>query len=342
MKTKYILLTAVLLFSFNSSTQAQHMGGDFMEGIQSTLNNSITEHLEDEVISRLWALFTNDIRMVMKADKRTEIFLLMKEGAGAYMNDLEIGEGSIYGEFDWDNEAASFHVKQAKGEKEDFLRLGGINISKGYGKKAIDAYQYMDQDGYWYIPSSPQANLGASHGYIKFHRRNAMMSLTGTMRNMAQTLEREGNEEIMRALTNAAGLDSESVGMLLTRYLPRLLGGSSSIENIEDALNSLLDRRFSQMMNMPFGFHWALIYSPLYVKQQGYVTETRVTHGGVPNCLLLTGAQGKYMIFDNYNRLVFINSGPKNGTVEYFYDSDVTVNLPEARLVNVGSGFSRD
>lgn len=335
MKIRYILIIAVFLFSMNVPIQAQSDEGGFLEGIQSSLSNMFDNSIQHTEAGRLYMLFTSDIRMLMKAHDEgiNQEFLETR-----YVETSS--DASIYAEFDWDNKALSMHLK--KSENKTFIKhvadFGPVYHHKK--NKEIDHYQYTDKDGYWYVPGDPPHYQGTGEqNYIKFNAKKAARDGLDLLSELNLGIIAHEVGLGLSAIWNVIGSELYYAGVGENYYLGPIdiRGFSEAGENAEARINEIrqmLNEEYLSMVGFPVFIHWALIYSPDVILANYNVTETTQDCYNIPNgCTKLTiGSgkdRGKYMIFDQYNRLIYIDS-KKEGSVEFRYDRDLTVRLPPA------------
>lgn len=336
MKTKNILLAATLLYSLFVTAQAQNDKWGSFDGIQSTFNNVFnSDPFEKEARKalRLFMLRTNDISMFMKVDialKRNEL------GNGFYYTVKE-KKNSMYAEFDWDNLAQSMHVITSA-HREGILKENvGIPFTTD---KGTNHYQYTDKEGYWYTPFDDPNNPGL---YVKTNAKQAAINQLNELLDISDFLNYEILMNRIKKLTT--GLlyhhkihlgEPNFIEIFLHQMEKHIVGATSSQsqQKMKEAIEALMNERYSEIVGFPVFIHWALIYSPDIIKGKYNVVEAKVSCNNLPNeCTKLTVAsgkeKGKFMVFDQYDRLILINS-KKEGTVKYNYDRDLSVILPPA------------
>ncbi|MDX1364334.1 MAG: hypothetical protein R3243_08965 [Arenibacter latericius] len=323
MITKINLLTLALIISFYGSIQAQGDKVGFLEGVQATLNETFNKpaasnSFEQEARKkfRIFMLRTNDISMVMNADPAYKppgvlnALLGINPSPSITSKKVKLNK-AMYAEFDWDNKALSMLGKGDKGE---------------------DVYQYTDKEGYWYTPFD---DPDYPNFYVKTNVKELAINVLKDLYEIdTETYEKE-NAETYADLAKLINLKHPTLKQALL----------TSKQKIGDALNLLLTEQQTKMVGFPVFIHWALMYSPDIIKNKFNVTETTVPCYNLPDaCIKLTVAsgkeKGKSMVFDPYDRLIFINS-KNEGTVSFNYDRDLTVNLPPAMTFEEAIFFNR-
>ena len=322
MKTIYIALSFTLLFCANitGQTSTENSGGDMFNGMKNTLDNLKSKGNE---ALRLWRVLNQDIVMELNAEFEEDTEHIWYY-SGAH-------EGSIHGEYDADNRALSMHLTGS--EYKTGIKASGLTkISK-----AQDHYQFTDIDGYWYVPYD---DPNGQYDYVKFHAKQTVVSALQELIDIAAMINAENLATTAEEIFGQ--LDSEFLKYLSNNKFDQLiiainknlaaLSKASQVE-LKKMIHDILKERYTEQLGLPVFIHWALIYSPNLVKKEKNVSETSLTYRGLPNCTKLTVLsgkdKGKSMIFDPYDRLVYINA-LKEGTVAYYYDRDVTVTLPPA------------
>lgn len=345
MKTKNII-TIVLFCSFYITVQTQNDNENLLANVQATINNAI-EEASDKVAkpSRMDMLRKSDIRlrMIAKNDKgRTRLDnpgpTATGGGDGFYM--YKSGNDEIYAEFDWDNVALSMLGSGSTTEYYDGTKaMGGTEIYKEVGDEIM---QYTDKDGYWYVPYD---DPNGKHKHIKF---NAKELIVGGLNDLIDLASEENAENLMFLLEETfktidwddLGYEYHAIAITASGTLNEMIKKLASEETkkqLKDGLKELISEELSQIGGFPIFIHWALLYSPDSIKAKFQHKETTVPFRGIPNCtkIQVTSGEesGKSMIFDQYDRLVFINA-LNDGTAEYFYDKDVTVKIPPAATLS--------
>ncbi|MEZ4796557.1 MAG: hypothetical protein R2785_05255 [Flavobacteriaceae bacterium] len=356
MKTNYILIGLALCFYLNTTAQmANSKGGDDpWENLQNTFNESFPKDDSDELnkLSRWNRLRQSDIRLKMivknenKGRRRLDKPNDTIGGDGFY--EYKYGDDELIVEFDWDNLALSMKGTSAATEYYDGQKaMGGDRIFKEGGDTVV---QYTDKDGNWYAP------VENMEGYedIEFIRFNPKTELLAVA-DILDSIDINKLAFLLSGYLKTLDLNDADLGFKLSEdfglNIAKLLidGHANLQEELEKALKTLLKDNFSKIGGFPIFIHWAFLYSPEYVKSKERVTESKVTFAGNPNCtkLIVTSSgenKGKSMIFDEYDRLVFINS-LKEGTAQFFYDRDITVTLPDPKVVmdmsEIFGGFSK-
>lgn len=369
MKTHYILIILVLTFCFGATAQmANSQGGDDpWDNLQNTFNDFFTDNSDKlEKLSRWYWLRQNDIRMWMDADYENEsesFFFYSIDKYGDENNDATgvsmastAHKGSIYGEFDWDNKALMLKGTTTAYETTYKAAINGKSLGEKTKKNPEEIIvQYTDKDGYWYVPyDDPNYQGTGEQMYIKFNAKQMAINY------MQDYLELSKNIDYFKVylflyniLENfnweALGFDFEDdwAEWNSEQMIRDIMESNGEInKRIEELIKELLDKENAEKAGFPIFIHWALMYNPDFIKEIETVSETKVTFGGNPNCTQLTVTsagdnKGKSMIFDEYDRLVFINS-LKEGTVRFAYDKDVTVKLPAAvDMSDLITGFSK-
>lgn len=295
MKIKYITLIAVLLFSLYVPAQAQSDEGSVWDGIEGTLNNMFDDPIQRTEAGRLFMLFSSDISFIMKAHNDEE-FKRISQGPISLYTSSEASDASIYGEFDWDNRALSMHFKESATNQTMGIAMSEtvLPLTKK-SNKTPDHYQFTDKDGYWYVPNDS--------GYVKFNAKKAVTGFSGL-----------GLESLEAEMASAFGAES-----------------------FRNEIRNLLNDRYLSIAGFPVFIHWAFLYSPDYVRARYNVTEQTIHYSENASLTKLTVAsgteKGKFLLFDQYNRLIYIDS-KKEGSIEFFYGRDLTVTLPPARTMS--------
>lgn len=358
MKTKYIILTISILFSICKPTQAQNDAGSFFDGLQETLieaaSNSTNPAVRDKL--RKFMLGKGDIQMWMIAN------LVDKNHRDAAREDLPLdiyayksdGKDEIYGEFDWDNKALSMRVSGTS-DTEYYLGTKSKHGDHLFTDKASGTHmQYTDKDGYWYVPyDDPNGEIE----YIKFDAKQTAQGALEAGQDLLMEIwlndtatQLLGLAELFTSdawLYHLKGVvaDPDVLVKKQKEILDELetLGDKTTynkLEKIKEALKVLYDEKMAETVGFPVFIHWALMYSPDYIRAREDVKTEKYDCNGIKNgCTKLTVTSSgenkdKYMEFDQYDRLTYINS-LKEGTVRFAYGKDLTVNLPPA--ITLGS-----
>lgn len=351
MKTKYIILTITLLFCFSKSVEAQNDLGAMFAGFESTAREEFSNISEDvkENLRKYW-LRQGDIQMWMNAKYEQDTDQMSFDEAHGIGTQTTAYESEIYGEFDWDNKALMMKGTTTAHESSYEVSLGAIGA---WGEKKVEnpeetIVQYTDKDGYWYVPYDDPNGV---HDYIKF---NAKQTAQGAL---------EAGQDLLMEIwlndtaTQLLGL-SDSISLHWELWLLFFLDDYNikkpnskeeneewmqdfgdaitykKLEKIKEVLKVLYDEKMAETVGFPVFIHWALMYSPNYIKAIEKVSPSKYDCNGIKNgCTKLTVTtgenKGKSMKFDQYDRLTYINS-LKDGTVRFAYDKDLTVNLPRA------------
>ena len=320
----------MLLCSFCLSLQAQNKEEGFFENIQASFNNTFSDvsDASDEG-KRLDMLFSSDIRMKMNAK-----FEKINEEIGTEGHkDMIVlyrheSDASIDGWFDWDNKALMMNLKESEYKY-------GIEVFGWPMKNKEDAtsqYQFTDKDGYWYVPSEIKPGKFI---FIKFDAKQTALSALKELQDLALDIN---VQEIALAISTISGnINLDDYDIKLDDDFGFNVGNnlvnahSQMTEKLEQAIREILKERYTQIVGFPIFIHWALLYSPKVIKAKYDVNEKKIALGNGDYLTRLTVAsgdeKGKFMVFDEYNRLVYINA-LKDGTVEYSYGWDFTVTMP--------------
>ena len=120
-------------------------------------------------------------------------------------------------------------------------------------------------------------------------------------------------------------------------FTKKIKGAIDDAESSKKEIRNIINEKYLSIAGFPVFIHWAFLYSPNFIRAKYNVTETKLNYHNIPGCTKLTVAsgkeRGKYMIFDEYNRLIYIDS-KENGSVQYFYGRDLTVTLPAAQKMS--------
>jgi len=125
--------------------------------------------------------------------------------------------------------------------------------------------------------------------------------------------------------------------LVIRGRLEKLIKGIANVGNsndLKEVIKALLNEKYAELIGFPVFIHWAFLYSPDLIKSKFNVSEKKFDCNGIPGgCTELTVLsgedKGKSMRFDQYNRLIFIDA-KKEGTAQFQYGFDFTVNLPKA------------
>ncbi len=359
MQTKFLYLIAIVLLGVSTPAPAQSEPGPF-DGIQSSLNRFMDSAAEvydslkpkfDEYL-RYAALLSSDIRMRMNATSPEDWVGAMSPGAWSpflYMLETE-SEGSIYAEFDWQNQAQSMRVKSS----ESKTILGSpLGILEGV-HAAQDFTMYIDAQNYWYVPTD-------DYGYIRI---NALGAMGDIARQLEFSIEAAIDAQVTEMLDELAEL---AIGELwnfradgndwLNDFIPMEIiraysialensGGSVTEahlraveEKLKAVLEKLAERRHQQIEIFPALIHFAFIVSPTMARTQFNVREETLVWRGQNNCTKMTVVSGQeagyQIVFDRYGRLIHLR-GTDGATADYWYDRDVTVTIPPAKTIDFG------
>lgn len=350
MKTKHILLAMIFIsyVSLQAQSSSSSKYNDPWNGIQNSVNNLFTDTKLSPELEKLlwWAMIQNgDIIMWMNATYGDEAHIKLKGG-------MPIGHFTtasnkeIYGEFDWDNKALSLRSKSD--ESFSSLHIGAIPIL-GRKNPAEEITQYTDKDGYWYVPYNPEkeGDWQGPEQNIKYLKFNAKKFAASAMEGYIDLYDDLHMENIGYAIYYLLeNFDWEALGFDFEEewaednavYLMKLFqefNGELTAE-MKEIIKQLLDKELAHKIGFPVFIHWAFMYRPDVIRKKFEVDEKQFyCYDSMPDhlCTKLTvksgPEKGKFMIFDKFNRLVYIDAG-KEGTVEYAYDLDLTVNLPPA------------
>jgi hypothetical protein len=344
MKTKYIILTIAILFSIGKTVNAQNDLQDMFAGFEATTREKYSNVSDDvkEGLRQYW-LRQSDIRMTMESVKGGVAII---NSGGNIGNNSDLNNGKIYAEFDWDNKALMMHLTADEAIVEGSIFGVPFNFEKN---QYTNHKQYTDKDGYWYVPYD---DPNGEHEYIKFNAKALALSVMNDMLDISNDLK--AIELAMAFIGFNSELDLTKVRYDYgPKYLfeeavrriyldPQYLEKGKEItaefqEKLKEAIKDLLKKDMAETVGFPVFIHWALMYSPNTIKAKFNVNQATLTYRGIPNCTKLTVVSGtekdKSMIFDQYDRLIFINA-LKDGTVKYYYDKDVTVTIPAAITLN--------
>ena len=337
MKTIKWTLTLMAFFGIGNSLQAQDSASIF-SGMQESLNHhaSTISEITGEA-NRLFMLFKGDIRLYMSSHDEGNFYDLSptKQNSGLFYNRGR-SDASIYAQLDWDNKAMSMHVKNSKYMEG----IGVAGTGGGFGKShSTDHYQFTDKHGNWYVPMELESG---GIIYIKVEAKQYAIEAFKGLHDLSIDLAAaDGVQWLLGAAKNIdwkkledSGYDLKKSGLqdISTTILEGREINAQLQKELKEVLKLLLNKQYSDIAGFPIFIHWAFLYSPKLIKSKYDVTENSFDCYGLPNaCTELkvkSGKEkGKSMIFDQHNRLVFINA-KKEGTALFLYDKDVSVTLP--------------
>lgn len=347
MKTKYIILIITIFTCFYKPIQAQDSSINIFDGIQSSINqftdNFIEEHPKVKEFRRLIMLRKSDIRISMNAKYEAYGDGVGTLGAGIYYEESEY-KGSLYVEFDWENKALMMRSKSSENTATLGVTIPSvIDVKESKTHEGQSITQYTDKDGYWYVPYLEKISENVSElKYVKFNARQVVDIGLDVM----QLINTEDLVEEFKDFLNMLNYEN-----LTSEELRLIIGVSSELENLlrevpkidgdtlKKSVEKELKKLYSEVGGFPIFIHWALMYSPKVIKakySKYKIIETPQTclDGSPEGCIKLTiGSgpdKGKFMIFDKYGRLIFIDA-KKDGTALFEYGKDVTVTIPPAR-----------
>jgi hypothetical protein len=349
MKTKYIILTISILFSICKPTQAQNDEGSFFDGLQETLieaaSNSTNPAVRDKL--RKFMLGKGDIQMWMNAEYEKENPEISYGKSYGIWTQNEAYKSQIYGEFDWDNKALMMKSTTTAYDKSYLIILPGIATGDKAKNPEETIVQYTDKDGYWYVPYDDPNGV---HDYIKFNAKQAAIGAIKDFQTISPQLQAADGVAILMgihknidwSIFKETGDFEKALGG--KKIMDLLKDGKQSYADLQkklkEALKVLYDKKMAETVGFPVFIHWALMYSPDYIRARETVHTDKYDCNGKKNgCTKLTVTSSgenkdKYMEFDQYDRLTYINS-LKEGTVRFAYGKDLTVNLPPA--ITLGS-----
>jgi len=114
-------------------------------------------------------------------------------------------------------------------------------------------------------------------------------------------------------------------------------GGAEAI--LKQELKELMKMQYGKISGFPAFIHFAFIISPTLARTQFNVKEETITSEGQTVLTKMTITSGKdagyIIIFDQYGRLVHLRD-THGDTADYWYDKDVTVNIPPYMVMNMG------
>jgi hypothetical protein len=349
---KYIYLIAIFLMGLSVPLQAQNEPSqNAFDGLQSSLNELMEDAAEtyeslkqmyDEYI-RLGMLMSSDIRMRMNAKYEKEEIWYGPLGAGSSEH-----TGSVYAEFDWQNMAESMRVKSS--ESESWVEINALWGAQSK-QSAKDFTMYIDAQNYWYVPFESKEIQELDENAPNYLRVNPM----GGMQNMAKILE-VGLQaaidakvaEMLDQLAVLAIMETNTPGngwlkdfipeQAIAAYTDPNPDKSFAEEQLKTVLEELAKLQFDQISMFPALIHFAFIISPTLARSQFNVQEVPVTWRGQDNCIkmsVLSGSgAGSMVVFDRYGRLIHLRDNDGD-TADYWYDKDVTVNIPPAVSINM-------
>ncbi len=369
MKSIFTKIVIALLFSVTVHSQAQTSkeNNSVWDGIQSSLGNLFADTelpLEIQEAIRLTMIRNGDIVMWMSAKSDGDSQILIPpifDGNMPLFYYETAYQSKIYGEFDWDNKALMMKGSSTANES-GFALAGGysdVPIGKWKNKESSDL-QYTDKEGYWYVPYDDPNYQGTGENDQMFVKFNAKNFATGALQELLDLSNRISVEKlhiVIHYIFNNLNwemlnpqLDEEwtdnMIDLLMSQYME---SNGELTENIRNTLSELLNENNTDRVGFPIFIHWAFLYTPDVIKAKFNVKEKKFAcYDGLADhkCTKLTVTSGKekdkFMIFDKYNRLVYIDSG-KDGSVEYLYDQDLTVELPPAyKLGDIINAYSED
>ena len=336
MKTKYIILTIAILFSIGKTVNAQNDLQDMFAGFEATTREKYSNVSDDvkEGLRQYW-LRQSDIRMTMESVKGGVAII---NSGGKIGNNSDLNNGKIYAEFDWDNKALMMHLTADEAIVEESIFGVPFNFEKNQG---TNHKQYTDKDGYWYVPYDDPNGV---HDYIKFNAKQTAQGALEVGQDLLMEIWLNDTATQLLGLVELFTSDFWFYNLkeivadpdTLTEKELEALGDAityKKLEKIKEALKVLYDEKMAETVGFPVFIHWALMYSPNSIKAKFETDDDIITYNGISNCTKLTVLSGpdknKSMIFDQYDRLIFINA-LQDGTAKYYYDKDVTVIIPAA------------
>ena len=197
-----------------------------------------------------------------------------------------------------------------------------------------DITMYIDAQGYWYVPVD---NPDIRRGYVRVNPSQGLQ-------NIAESLE-IGIETAIDARINiieAEWANAAPIYELGTQEMRDEFEALSSMTKFVDyfdpgqlhqLVSDLVGLQSQQLGFFPAFIHFAFFISPHLARSEFNVREEILSWRGQDDCIrmtILSGDEAGYMIvFDRYGRLIHLRD--KEGeTADYWYDRDVTVNIPPA------------
>ncbi|NNC33891.1 MAG: hypothetical protein HKO09_03340, partial [Croceitalea sp.] len=282
--------------------------GDAAESLGS-LNEAYYEYI------RIRALLGSDIRIVMNANLKGKNIGVRSPGLDeqgqevprfglwSYRNDRD---AVLTAEFDWQNLATKLRFQE-----ESSLHSVGIGVElPNHFEGQKDITMYIDAQGNWYVPNQ----IPGARDYLQ-------IDPVGASQRIGQDLDIN---------LNAA------IEVTIDEWFPP---NRFRNRNFFRELRELANNNAAQAGFFPAFIHFAFIITPSVARNQFSVQEELKTWRGMEKCtkMVITSGRdaGYQIVFDSYGRLIHLRD--KDGdTADYWYDQDVTVNIPPAYYIPLG------
>ena len=346
MKKKFLYLTATIILSLSITTYAQNQSGAF-DGLQNSLNQFVDAASEtyqnlqqnyDELLRISWLMGT-DVRMRMNAKFDPTSYGNMYLGIMTWTTEHT---GSLYAEFDWQNMSESIRARSSESEVGAAVAFLGTKTRKN---EAQDFMMYVDALGFWYVPTEIEGN----EVYVRVHLMNSIQNVAA---GLEIAIEAAIEANVAQMLDQLAILAITAQGDWMSGLIPPEVAlayyasdGNVAEGVLEQALEELALLQYEQISSLPPLIHFAFVISPTLARTQFNVQESTVTWDGQENCTKMTvvgGSDNGYVVvFDKYGRLIHLRD-TDDGTADYWYDRDVTVNIPPAVSINMGNIISNE